>query len=416
MERWKINLYTLWVTQLFSLMGFGLCVPFIPFFLQEIGATDPAQLHYYTGISATLPAATMAVAAPIWGVIADRYGRKIMILRAMLCSAILLASMGAAQRVWQFLFLRALQGIFSGTITASMGFVSVNTPVGRRAYALGMMTSSNFLGYSIGPFIGGILAEIVGYRGCFYLGGLLMTVGVILAGVLVKEEKSTYGRIPKDKHSKQSKEFKIFTPLILLLLLTLFLQRLAKHVFTPYLAIFVQDNLGTVVGASAYTGIINGSIGLATAVAAVTIPRLGDRYNKMKLTLLLTVISFFVTLLLPFSEGIMIFMIVFTAYYFVVGATEPILTSLAAENVSTSMGSALFGIWGTVTSLAAMVAPMVGAGISVAFGLKSVLIVLPIVTAAQILCLYLPNKKTIKTEKWKEDADWWNQNGKEDNI
>ncbi|MGI6751957.1 MAG: MFS transporter [Anaerovoracaceae bacterium] len=399
MERWKVNLYTLWVTQLFSLMGFGLCVPFIPFFLQVIGVSDPVQLHYYTGISSTLPAATMAISAPVWGFIADRFGRKIMIIRAMLCSAILLASMGISQRVWQFLVLRSLQGVFSGTITASMGFVSVNTPVNKRAYALGLMTSSNFLGYSIGPFIGGILAEIVGYRGCFYLGGLLVGIGAILAIALIKEDKSTYGKIFTGSDEKGEKESGLITPLVLLLLLTVFLQRLAKHVFTPYLALFVQANLGTVSGAASYTGIINGSIGLATALAAVTIPRLGDKYNKMKLTLLLTFISFFVTLLLPFSTGLLNFMLIFTIYYFVVGAAEPILTSLAAENVPISMGSALFGLWGTVTSLAAMVAPMVGAGISVAFGLKSVLIVLPIVTLVQIICLYVPGRRALTGKK-----------------
>ena len=146
MERWKINLYTLWGTQVFSLMGFGFCIPFTPFLLQQMGVSDPAQLSYYVGLSATLPAATMAVAAPIWGIASDRYGRKVMIMRAMFCAAVLLSLMGFSQTVWQFLVLRAIQGILSGTVTASMSFVSANTPGNRMSYALGLMTSSTFIG------------------------------------------------------------------------------------------------------------------------------------------------------------------------------------------------------------------------------------------------------------------------------
>ena len=128
MERWRINLYTLWVTQVFSLMGFGFCIPFIPFYFQEMGVTNPTELNHFVGLAFAVPAATMAVTAPIWGIVSDRYGRKVMILRAMIAAALLLVLMGLVTSVWQFMILRALQGVFTGTITASMSFVSANTP------------------------------------------------------------------------------------------------------------------------------------------------------------------------------------------------------------------------------------------------------------------------------------------------
>ena len=214
MERWKINLYTLWVTQVFSLMGFGFCIPFTPFLLQEMGVTDPSQLSYYVGLSAALPAATMAVAAPIWGVVSDRYGRKVMIMRAMFCAAILLGLMGLSQTVWQFMILRAAQGVLTGTVTASMSFVSANTPENRMSYALGLMTSSNFLGYSIGPFFGGILAEAVGYRICFGIGSLLMLTGFILVVALVVEDKNTFGfrlHIPREQKKTCSRQRRLLS-------------------------------------------------------------------------------------------------------------------------------------------------------------------------------------------------------------
>lgn len=267
MERWKINLYTLWVSQICSLMSFGFGIPFVPFYFQELGVTSSVQLSYYVGLSATLPAAAMAIASPVWGVVSDRYGRKMMILRAMFFAALILASMGMVRNIWQFMILRICQGIFTGTVTASMSFVSANTPENHMSYALGIMTSSTFLGWSIGPFIGGLLAEVVGYRLCFLLGGLLMMIGFVLVLFLVKEDKNTYGfRVRSAEEGKKSR-WAIVTPYIISIMVCLLVQRMARTVFTPFLALYVQENLGTITGAARYTGFINGATSFATATA-----------------------------------------------------------------------------------------------------------------------------------------------------
>lgn len=389
MERWKINLYTLWVTQVFSLMGFGLCIPFTPFFLQELGVINSTQLNFYVGLSATLPAATMAVAAPIWGVVSDRYGRKVMIMRAMFCAAGLLVLMGLSQNVWQFMVLRAFQGILTGTVTASMSFVSANTPEYRLSYALGLMTSSNFLGYSIGPFVGGLLAEIFGYRICFLIGGVLMITGFFLVVFLVHEDKDTYGcQIRSGQEMTEGRKIQVLTPFIIVILLSLLFQRIARTVFIPFIPLFVQETLGTVVGAATYTGIINGCTGLATAVAALTITRLGDRRDKLKLALQLTVLSVPFTILLVFFHSLLGFLVIITIFFFLAGGAEPILTSAASERTPANMRGVLFGLLGTVSCIGAMIAPLIGSTVSVIFSLHAILIVIPLFTVSQLLCLY----------------------------
>jgi DHA1 family multidrug resistance protein-like MFS transporter len=394
MERWRINLYTLWVTQVFSLMGFGFCIPFIPFYFQEMGVTDPTELNHFVGLAFAVPAATMAVAAPIWGIVSDRYGRKVMLLRAMIAAAVLLVLMGVVTSVWQFMVLRALQGVFTGTVTASMGFVSANTPEHKMSYALGLMTSSNFIGYSIGPFFGGILAETVGYRSCFILGGVLMTIGFFLVAVLLKEDRNTYGYRIKIGQEEEAPKAKLFTPFIVAVLLTLLLQRIARSVFMPFVALYVQEQLGTVVGAATYTGFINGATGLATAIAALTITRLGDQTDKVRLALLLTAISLPVTLLMIPSPTLFLFACGFTVFFFLAGAAEPILTSAASEQTPASMRGALFGVWGTVGSIGAMISPLIGSTVSVGYGLKAILLVIPIFTGLQLLFLFRAKSKS----------------------
>ncbi len=387
MERWKINLYTLWVTQVFSLMSFGLGVPFIPFYFQDMGVTDPTQLNFLVGLSTTLPAATMAIAAPIWGIISDRYGRKKNIMRAMFCAAILLALMGSVNRVAFFLVLRAFQGIFTGTITASMAFVSANTPENRMSFALGFMTSSNFIGYSIGPFFGGLLAEYMGYQFCFVSGGVLMLIGFFLVLGLVKEDKNSYGIRLKEAGEKKEKR-RMITPFIVAVLATVLIARIARTIFTPFVSLYVQESLGTLTGAATFTGLINGVTGLATAVASLTITRLGDHHDKFKLTFALCLISLPVTLLLLPFKALWIFTIFYALYFFAAGGIEPILTSAASEYTNPSERGVLFGMLGTISSVANMIAPMIGSFVSIHFSLWAILVTIPLFTVIQILSLF----------------------------
>ena len=393
MERWKINLYTLWVTQVFSLMGFGFCIPFIPFLFQEMGVTDPAELSYYVGLSTTLPAATMAVAAPIWGFLSDRYGRKMMIMRSMFCAALLLALMGLAQTVWQFMLLRALQGILSGTVTASMTFVSANTPERRMSYALGLMTSSNFLGYSVGPFFGGILAEFLGYRICFGIGGALMMTGFFLVVVLLKEDKNSYGYRIKTEKNPGGRHLKAISPFVLFILISLLFQRVVRSVFAPFIPLYVQETLGTMAGAATYTGIISAASGLATAVAALTVAKYADRYDKMRLALLLTALSLPVTVLLPVTHSISAFLAVNTLFFFLVGGAEPIMSSAASERTPAAQRGSLFGMIGTVGSLGAMVSPMIGSWLSAEYSLGMILVAMPVFTLIQWICMIFASRK-----------------------
>jgi MFS transporter, DHA1 family, multidrug resistance protein len=400
MERWKINLYTLWGTQVFSLMGFGFCIPFTPFLLQQMGVTDPSALSYYVGLSATLPAATMAVAAPIWGIASDRYGRKVMIMRAMFCAAVLLSLMGFSRTVWQFLVLRAIQGILSGTVTASMSFVSANTPGNRMSYALGLMTSSTFIGYSVGPFLGGILAEIFGYRFCFIVGSILMLIGFSLVVILVKEDKNTYGYMLRTQRGPKNRIFRSVSPYIIAVLSALLFQRIARTVFSPFLPLYVQHTLGTIKGAATYTGIINGVTGLATAVAALTITRLGDRTDKLRLAWILTAVSLPVTVLLAMTHTIPGLLVMNAIFFFLAGGADPILTSAASERTPAAMRGTLFGMIGTVSSLGAMVSPMIGSYLSAEFSLRAVLIVIPVFTLVQCACMaFMPHGERPKGQE-----------------
>ena len=191
--------------------------------------------------------------------------------------------------------------------------------------------------------------------------------------------------------------FKAATPFVVVILIVLLLQRIVRTVFVPFIPLFVQDTLGTMTGAATYTGIINGATGLATAIAALTITRLGDKGDKMKLALLLTALSLPVTIFLTMTHTIPTFLVGFVIFSFLAGGADPILTSAASERTSPATRGTLFGMLGTMSSLGAMVAPMIGSYISAEYSLRMILIVMPIFTLIQWICMSLVPKEKAET-------------------
>ncbi len=402
MERWKINLYILWISQVISLTSFGFGLPFIPFFIQELGVTDPDQLNLFTGILSAAPAITMAVMSPIWGILSDRFGQKMMIQRAMFAAVFIIGLMGLSTNVWHLVILRFLQGLFTGTITASSAFVAVNTPNDRLSYALGFLSSSTFVGYSLGPLFGGLVAEHFGYRVSFFVGSILMLIGFMVVTVFLKGEKKVQSR--KTSVIQGTSKYKeLFAVGILMLLLMLFFQRVIRTLFSPFLPLYIQELLNTSQGAASITGTLNGVIGAVTAVSAIAISKLSEKHNKIWMIRTLLLIAFADVLVLNFSKGMWPFMILYTLLFFIIGGIEPLLTSQTAEMTSPDKRGTLFGIQGLVGSLGWMVSPAVGTYFSIKFGIKSIFWILLLFIGLNALTSFIVSNYRKKKETLDND-------------
>jgi DHA1 family multidrug resistance protein-like MFS transporter len=345
------------------------------------------------------PAITMAVMAPIWGMLSDRYGRKIMIQRATFAATFLLILMGCVQNVWQLVFLRLLQGVFTGTIVASSAFVASNTPDENMSFALGFLSSSTFVGYSFGPLIGGVVAEFYGYRVSFFVGAVLMFLGFLIVTLKLVEDKNSFGQVSTTKaDGKKGKMTAILTQTIVMLLIMLFLQRIMRTVFSPFLPLYIQEQLNSLEGASSTTGILNGVIGLVTALSAIVISRLGDLYDKIKIIQILMIFALVDVVVLNTLSGWWGFVIPYTLLFFIIGGIEPLMTSMSAQQVTSDKRGLLFGIQGLIGSLGWLVSPTLGTWISIKFGIFHVLIViLGAVILNTIFSFYIGYRQKQKT-------------------
>ena len=132
--------------------------------------------------------------APLWGRLADRYGRKPMLTRASLGMAVAMSLIGMAATVWQLAALRLLAGFLGGYASGSNVLVATQTPKARTGWALGVLASDIMAGNLAGPLIGGALPPLIGIRMTFWLAGASIFVVFLGTTFLVREKRPVRAR------------------------------------------------------------------------------------------------------------------------------------------------------------------------------------------------------------------------------
>ena len=187
---WRRNFYTLWVTEICVIVGLQAVQPFLPFYIQYLGVQELSQALIWSGRMGTAAGFAMALSAPFWGNLADRVGRKPMVVRSMLGGGLAIVLMIYAQTVEQLLLVRVLHGFLSGTVTACMTIVSTTTPRPHLGFALGMMQGGFMLGASVGPYLGGVLIDRFGYHPTFLGAATVAVLAGLAVQLWVREEFS----------------------------------------------------------------------------------------------------------------------------------------------------------------------------------------------------------------------------------
>ena len=169
------------------MIGMTGVIPFLPLYVRELGVS-PDQTSLWSGFIIAAPFATAALLTPLWGSIGDRYGQKLMVMRAVAGLGLTVAAMGLATNVWVLFVLRILQGAVSGFIASTNAFVSSNTPSDRAGYALGTLQTSISAGAIVGPLVGGAISDAFGFQMVFFVVGGLCTLSLVTVYAGVREQ------------------------------------------------------------------------------------------------------------------------------------------------------------------------------------------------------------------------------------
>ncbi|KXT73490.1 Multidrug resistance efflux pump PmrA [Streptococcus sp. DD10] len=170
---WRQNLKIAWFGNFLTGTSISLVTPFMPLFVEQLGVNGH-DIEFYAGLGISLSALSAALLSPIWGMLADKYGRKPMMIRAGLAMTFTMGGLAFVPDVFWLLFLRFLNGVFAGFVPNATALIASQVPKEKSGYALGTLSTGVVAGNLLGPFIGGGIAEIFGIRnvfllvGCFY--------------------------------------------------------------------------------------------------------------------------------------------------------------------------------------------------------------------------------------------------------
>ena len=373
---WRRNLAAAWTGQLLAMVGFSFAFPFIPLYVQELGISDPHEVEMWAGLLAFAAGASMAISAPVWGALADRYGRKSMVLRSTLGGAVLVAAMGLAGSVEQLFVLRFLQGTVTGVTAASASLVASFTPRERVGFALGTMQMSIFSGYSLGPLLGGIIADRVGFRYSFFLTGGMLALGGLVVLFFVQEG----ARQPRGEGRERESMFAGLAgivrqpPLLALIAVVLAIQGTSNMV-SPLFPLFVQELTPGGRSVASTVGLILGVAGIVSAFSALAIGRVSDRLGHRRVLAVCALGAGLSYLPQSLSTDPSQLLVLRALLGFFVGGMLPSANALIALQAPREAQGAAFGLSSTASALGHALGPLLGAVLATTLGLRSVFVV-----------------------------------------
>lgn len=175
---WRRNQAAVTGATFIGFTGFTVVMPFLPLYFEQLGVSDPSRVAVWSGVSLGVTPAVTALMAPIWARMADRFGRKMMVVRSLGSFVIIMALMSLVRQPWQVFALRTIQGFFAGYGPIALTMAAESAPPDQIASAIGWVQSAQRLGPALGPVIGGSLAQVIGIRYSF-----LVSAGVYVLGL-----------------------------------------------------------------------------------------------------------------------------------------------------------------------------------------------------------------------------------------
>ncbi|AJY77731.1 MFS transporter [Paenibacillus beijingensis] len=354
---WRRNLFVLWVGVFFCSTAYSISIPFIPLFLAtELGVTS--NLSLWSGFAFGISFLASALIAPYWGSLADKYGRKPMLLRSGFSLAALYFATYFIHDPYLFLLLRIFQGLLAGYVPAAITMVGTGTPEDKAGYALGIMATSGATGGIVGPLVGGIASHLLGNRESFLLSGVVVLVAALIALVFAKE--TNFNRSGKRSHVRDDLKEAAANRVFITLLVLVGLGTFSVMILEPLITVYVLQ-LGVKQGeATLQSGIVFSAVGLATLLAAPQWGRIGSRIGFTNVLFIGLLGGGIGNLLQFFVKGYVEFGVLRFIYGLFFAGVYPALNAMIVKVTAPSFRGRAFSLNQSATQLATMLGPMIG--------------------------------------------------------
>lgn len=331
----------------------------------------------YTGLIQSLPAISMMIMAPIWGSLADQYGRKPMLLRAMFGGSVIILLQGFVSEPWQLLVLRTLQGMLTGTVGAATVLVASVSPEEERGYSLGLLQMSIFLGNSLGPLFGGYISDFYGHRMNFFATSVLLLLGGIIVSLFATDDFKP----PENRKSFAKSLVPDFSPLrgpdskaLWTLLAIVAADQVAGSITAPFLPLFIRTISDASGRLASDTGLVIAAGALSSSLAAVLIGKISFRLGYRRTLVFCMGGAALFTLPQAFARTVTQLLILRLISSFFIGGNMPSVNALIAVKTPQDKQGSMYGLRGSVASAGAAIGPAIGSGLAIGLGYGSVFI------------------------------------------
>ena len=387
--RWRQTLWAMVAIQFVMTMAFSVLTPIVPLMLPELGVTSEAAISIWAGILTGVTSFVAAFASPLWGTMADRHGRKLMLLRSSFAIGFFTVLMGVAADVWQFFAFRALMGLFAGFSSAAIALVATQVPEERLGYSLGWLSTGQLVGSLIGPVVGGALADLTGsYRVPFYITAATIFIAMGLVWFIVHEEFIRPGKGDRGRSTLSGLVALVTTPALLALFFVLLMAQFGVRTVQPVVPLFVKEMVGAVPNLATLAGVAFSITGLANVVSAPFLGNRSDRIGYRKVLLICLLGSTLTTLPQAFTDNYWVFTAERFAVGLFIGGLLPTANALVGRLVPRSDRGAVYGMTSSAMFLGNSLGPLIGGAIAAGFGLRWVFLVTAAVMAANLVWVY----------------------------
>ncbi|WP_271750086.1 MFS transporter [Cohnella sp. JJ-181] len=354
---WKRNLYVLWTGVFFCSMAYSAAIPFIPLFLKnDLGVAH--HVNQWSGFAFGVTFLASALIAPYWGSLADKYGRRPMLIRSGYSLAALYLVTYFVEDPYVFLIVRVCQGLLAGYVPASIALVATNTPEEKTGYALGVMATAGASGSIIGPLVGGVVSHLTSNREAFLFSAAVVLVSALIASFFVKEDK--FNRSAKRPRIREDLSQAIHNRTFITLLLLVGLSTFSVMILEPLLTIYMTELGGEQADASLQAGIVFSAVGIATLIAAPQWGKIGQRIGFIKVLVIGlagggigNLLQYFVGHYAEFGALRFVYGLFFAGVY-------PALNAMIVRVTAPEFRGRAFSLSQSSTQLATMLGPVLG--------------------------------------------------------
>ncbi len=364
-QDWRFLVAVFWVTSLVEGMGVAQIFALLPAYLRQMGVEEADRLAF-VGLFSSLVFVVGLPLVPLWGVWADKYSRKAVIIRSALVEAVVFAGVALSREPWQLALSMLLIGFQLGNTGVMLAGIRDVTPLRRLGVTIALFGSSGPIGFAFGPALAGILVDGLGWSlpAVFWLSSGL-SVGTALLVALTREIRPeiipTGGVIGLAFGAMRS----VLTDKTVRRIFLIFgISYLATQMSRPYIPVLVEDLTGSGAGLASAIALVMGAAALVGALFSPLGGLLGDRIGFRPVLIAALTCGGVILLLMPLAPAVPALALLAVVLGVSTATVSSMIFGLLALDVPADRRSATLNLVYLPLYAAGIVGPAIGAALA----------------------------------------------------